>query len=115
MKHLDETRFTQQAGGNPLLMVRIAQAFAGQLPGWRAEFAAASASSATLIALMHKMKGSCQAITAFEAAETFAQAEKDLQLTGKPSDTTLVSLLALLAELEADLTSLIQQHDRAVP
>lgn len=112
MKHLDITRFEQQVGGNPALMVRIAQAFLGQLQGWQADFLAAKDQPERLGALLHKMKGSCHAVTAAEAANTCAQTEKALQLSGKASDLMLSNVLALIAELEAELSALIKQHDR---
>lgn len=112
MKHLDAIRFEQQVGGNPALMVRIARAFVGQLPGWRAEFLAANHQPATLVTLLHKMKGSCQAITAHKAAETFAQAEKALQSPSAASGSMLSELLVLVAELEAELNDLIKLHGR---
>jgi hypothetical protein len=58
------------------------------------------------------MKGSCQAITAYGAAETFAQAEKVL-MSGTPLKGELPDVLALVAELEAELNALIAQHDIA--
>lgn len=112
MKHLDVTRFEQQSGGDPALMVRIAQAFVGQLQGWREDFLAAKDQPVKLGALLHKMKGSCHAVTATGAANTCAQAEKTLQISGQPYDTMLSNMLTLIAELEAELSALINQHDR---
>lgn len=112
VKHLDAIRFEQQAGGNPALMVRIAQAFVGQLPSWRADYLAAHQQSATLGALCHKMKGSCQAITAFDAAEIFTRGEKALQSPGPLPDDMYAEMLVLVAELEAELNDLIKLHGR---
>lgn len=109
VKHVDAARFVQQAGGNPALMARIAQAFVGQLPEWRTEFAAAKPNRAPLAALLHKMKGSCHAISATGAAEAFAKAELALQVPDFKADAELEHLLVLVAEIETDLKALINQ------
>jgi HPt (histidine-containing phosphotransfer) domain-containing protein len=75
LKHVDATRFALQAGGSPALMSRIALAFVGQLPEWRKKLVAAAQQPDQLASLLHKMKGSCHAISATVAAETFAKAE----------------------------------------
>lgn len=115
VKHLDAARFEQQAGGNPALMVRVAQAFLGQLPSWRAELTATRGEQKKLTDLLHKMKGSCQAITATEAAKAFAQAEQALKSPAPQTDITLSGLLTLVTEIETELIALIKQHDRAAP
>ncbi len=97
------SRFEQQAGGNPALMRRIALAFVDQLPGWRAEFNAAAERPDLLAPLLHKMKGSCHAISATEAAEAFEKAEKTLQALGFQREAGLHSMLVLLAEIEMQL------------
>lgn len=109
MKHVDAARFVHQAGGNPALMARIAKAFVGQLPEWRTEFAAAKPNLAPLGALLHKMKGSCHAISATGAAEVFAKAELALQAPDFKAETDLEHLLVLVAEIETDLRTLIHQ------
>lgn len=115
MKHVDSTRFVQQAGGSPALMARIAQAFVGQLPAWRAEFAAAEPHRDQLAALLHKMKGSCHAISATAAAETFAKAELTLQAPGSKGGVELQHLLVLVSEIEAELKTLIGQQEAQAP
>ncbi len=103
MGHLDAPRFAQQAGGNPALMRRIAQAFVDQLPGWRADFSAAAERPELLTPLLHKMKGSCHAISATEAAEVFEQAELSVQAPGFKTGAQLHHVLVLLTEIEAQL------------
>jgi len=58
----------------------VAAAYLGQLPAWRADFAEYSHTfdRRLLTALVHKMKGSCQAVAALGVAQEFAQAERDL-------------------------------------
>ncbi len=111
VSQLDATRFALQTGGNPSLMMRVAQAFLSQLPAWRADFSAAAADPAALSLLLHKMKGSCHAISASGAAQAFECAEMALQAQGRlaGSDT----LLSLLAEIETELRTLIAQHGAA--
>lgn len=109
MKHLDTRHFEQQAGGNPALMARIALAFVGQLPQWRAEFAAAAPNRDRLAAVLHKMKGSCHAISAPGAAEAFEQAELALQ-NQHSAEAGLQHLLVLISEIEAELRVLIDQQ-----
>lgn len=109
MKHVDEARFTQQAGGSAAIMVRIAQAFLGQLPDWRAQYKQSAGSAQTAL-LLHKMKGSCHAISANRAAQAFAQAEQALHQPSFQADQ-MPLLLALIAEIEAELHALIaRQH-----
>lgn len=89
-------------------MVRVAMAFVGQLPDWRAQFTKNS-DKAQLALLLHKMKGSCLAISATSAAQAFAQAEQALH---QPSfqAAQMPILLALVAEIEAELLTLIEQQ-----
>jgi HPt (histidine-containing phosphotransfer) domain-containing protein len=108
MKHVDATGFAQQVGGSSALVVRIALAFVGQLPDWRDQFTE-STDSAQLALLLHKMKGSCYAISASGAAQAFAQAEQALHQPSFKADQ-MPRLLALIAEIEAELQMLIEEH-----
>lgn len=110
MEHVDAKRFAQQAG-NPALMLRIARAFLSQSPQWRAEFAHAAPHHDQRSALLHKMKGSCYAISATGAAQAFAQAEAVLHAT----DDQTQHLLTLVSEIEAELLALIDQLQTQVP
>lgn len=113
MKHLDEPSFVLQAGGHPALMLRIARAFVGQLPAWRAEFMEAANDPARLSPLLHKMKGSCHAISAPQAALAFECAEAAVQVPGFAASPTgpQAGLLSLIAEIEAELHDLIGRHE----
>lgn len=106
MPHLDALRFEKQAGGSPAVMLRVAQAFSRQLPAWRADFAAAAARPEELAPLLHKIKGSCHAISATGAAAAFEQAEQSLQAPGFDAEALTQQLLALLVEIEAELQAL---------
>lgn len=115
MKHLDAARFTQQAGGSPALMVRVAQAFLSQLPQWRADFATATQRKDGVGLLLHKMKGSCYAISAAQAAETFSQAEQALRAAEPNAQAQWQNLLDLIGEIETELLGLIEQYGGQIP
>lgn len=107
----------QQAGGHPALMARIALAFVEQLPQWRAELAAAATAPDRdrLSGLLHKMKGSCHAVSATAAAETFANAELAFRAIDFKTEAPLQQLLALVSHIEAELRALIGQQDAQAP
>lgn len=84
----------------------VAAAFLSQLPAWHADFAEHSHAfdRRLLMALVHKMKGSCQAVAALGVAQEFARAERDLSgLPVQDWPACQARLAAQLVRLEAEI------------
>lgn len=84
----------------------VAAAFLSQLPAWHADFAEHSHAfdRRLLMALVHKMKGSCQAVAALGVAQEFARAERDLSgLPAQDWPACQARLAAQLVRLEAEI------------
>jgi HPt (histidine-containing phosphotransfer) domain-containing protein len=79
--HINQQQLRALIGDNPSLLGRLAKAYLGQVPGWMADFehALQAGDSAGLARLLHKMKGSCHAISASNVALEFEQAEQRLE------------------------------------
>jgi hypothetical protein len=102
---IDLTR-VRQTMGELSVFDYVAVAYLGQLPAWRADFVEHSHTfdRRLLTALVHKMKGSCQAVAALGVAQEFAQAERDLpSLPAQDWPACQARLAAQLVKLEAEI------------
>lgn len=110
---VDLTR-VRQTMGELSVFDHVAAAYLGQLPVWRAEFVAHSHAfdSSLLTALVHKMKGSCQAVAALGVAQEFARAERVLPgLQAQDWPVCQDRLAAQLVALEAEIRNIIGRAD----
>ena len=105
-RHIDPQQLTQLIGDNPDLLARLAAAFLRQLPVWLADFELHSqAGDAESVAkLLHKMKGSCHAVSATSVALEFEKAEHTLAAS-LPLNSAL--LLQLLQEMKEEFTLIL--------
>ena len=108
-RQIDLLKFEELSGGMAWMPL-LAEAFLRQLPPWRTTLHAAMAAqdAAVLADHLHKMKGACYAVAAYDAAEVFAETEAVLAL-GDP-ETLRVALPGLLDRLrlvEDELASII--------
>ncbi len=120
--HIDQAQLRGLIGDNPALLARLAQAYKGQLPGWLADFEQGlqAADSAQLARLLHKMKGSCHAISAsavaleFEKAEhTLAEASQQFQAGQRTAlQWSGAHLLQLLQEIEDEFKFILESQSR---
>jgi len=71
--HIDRQRLTSQIGHRSDLLSRLADAFIRQLEPWQADFAQGLLAGDVegVGRLLHKMKGSCHAVSATAAAQAF--------------------------------------------
>jgi HPt (histidine-containing phosphotransfer) domain-containing protein len=105
---VDIARFQSTTGGL-VLLGKVAAAFLRQLEPWRQAFAAKSAAGETraMAELLHKMKGSCYAISAHEAAAQFAAAEHALQEGNAAAwAEQRTAVLDVLRQIEQELIAL---------
>ena len=120
--HINQAQLRGLIGDNPALLARLAQAYLGQLPGWLADFEQGlqTADSAKLARLLHKMKGSCHAISASAVALEFEKAEHTLadasqQLQAGQSSALQWSgshLLQRLHEIEDEFKFILDSQSR---
>ncbi|CDS52499.1 hypothetical protein [Polaromonas sp. CG9_12] len=96
----------EQSSGNLKWLPMVAAAFLRQLPQWRLDFAAALAAQDPdhQVDLLHKIKGSCYAVAAYNTIEVIHQAEA-AQALGKP--LAPLQLLRHLEWVEAELRAIV--------
>lgn len=96
----------QKTSGNLKWLPMVAAAFLRQLPQWHLDFAAALAAQNHGLQgdLLHKIKGSCYAVAAYNTIEVILQAEAAHAL-GKPLSPSL--LLRHLEWVEAELHAIV--------
>jgi HPt (histidine-containing phosphotransfer) domain-containing protein len=102
-KHIDRQQLANLIGDNPDLLARLAAAFLRQLPDWLADFERHSQAgdNERVGQLLHKMKGSCHAVSATAVALEFEKAEYILAAS-LPLNGAL--LLQLLQEMKEEFT-----------
>ena len=105
-QHIDRQQLVRMVGDNPARLARLAHAFLGQLPGWLSDFEQHSLAGETaqVAKLLHKMKGSCHAVSATAVALEFEKAEHRLAAC-LPCDRRL--LQRLLQEMKAEFTRML--------
>jgi HPt (histidine-containing phosphotransfer) domain-containing protein len=105
-KHIDRQQLGRLVGDNPDLLARLAGAFLRQLPVWLADFELHSQAGDTerVAKLLHKMKGSCHAVSATAVALEFEKAEHTLAAS-LPWNGAL--LLKLLQEMKHEFTLIL--------
>ncbi len=105
-RHIDRDQLASLIGDNPDLLARLAAAFLRQLPDWLADFELHSQAGDTerVARLLHKMKGSCHAVSATAVALEFEKAEHNLAAS-LPWNGAL--LLQLLQELKEEFTLIL--------
>ncbi len=116
-KHIDRQRLTSQIGHRSDLLNRLADAFIRQLEPWQTEFAQRlqAGDIAGVGRLLHKMKGSCHAVSAAAAAQAFEKAEQTLAQAAERRQSGLSQLLEwdgnalldLLGEIEAEFKLMV--------
>jgi peroxiredoxin len=95
------------------LMTVVTQAFLRQLPLWRSDFCSQTEvhNIVALSDMLHKMKGSCFAVAADDAAEQFGLAEASLKHISEEAWQSKSSmLLNVLDEIEAELLNILVQN-----
>lgn len=114
MFHLIDLERVRHTMGDLTVFDYVAAAFLGQLVSWRADFSRHSNvyEPMELKALVHKMKGSCQAVAALGVASELAQAEQQMAQV-QPADWPPVRarLEALLLQLEAEIRGVMARPD----
>lgn len=111
--HVDRQQLIRVFGDNPVILERLAAAFLRQLPTWLSDFELHSQTGDTeqLAKLLHKMKGSCHAVSATGVALEFEKAEHTLAAS-MPCNGGL--LLQLLQEMKDEFTLILaDQRPRA--
>ncbi len=104
--HIDRQQLASLIGDNPDLLARLAVAFLRQLPDWLADFELHSQAgdNERVARLLHKMKGSCHAVSATAVALEFEKAEHTLAAS-LPWNGAL--LLQLLDEMKDEFTLIL--------
>lgn len=114
MFQLVDLTLVRQSMGELSVFDYVAAAYLGQLPAWRADFVEQSRrfDRRLLTTLVHKMKGSCQAVAALGLAQEFAQAEQALPHL-QPDDWPAwqARLVLQLALLEAEIRAIMARTD----
>lgn len=102
---IDVLKFEQASGHLKWLPV-VAAAFLRQLPQWRVDFAAALATQnlSQQLDLLHKIKGSCYAVAAYNTVQAVHEAEVAHGL-GQPFAPD--DLLAHLKRVETELHAIV--------
>lgn len=114
MFQLIDLKCVQQSMGDLAVFDYVASAFLGQLTEWRANFSARSNDfdRRSLTALVHKMKGSCQAVAALGVAHEFAQAEQALpKMPEQDWPACHANLVSQLVLLEAEIRNIMLRVD----
>lgn len=114
MFHLIDMKRVQQTMGELSVFDYVAAAFLKQLSEWRADFAVHSNEfdRKSLTALVHKMKGSCQAVAALGVAQDFAQAEQALPtMQAQDWPACHAKLVSQLGQLEAEIRAIMARVD----
>ena len=123
--HIDIERLNSQIGHRSDLLSRLADAFIRQLESWQTDFAQRlQAGDAEGVGkLLHKMKGSCHAVSATAAAQAFEKAEQTLALAAQRQQTGSSqllewdgnALLILLREIEAEFKRMVAAQSSQPP
>ena len=123
--HIDRQRLTSQIGHRSDLLSRMADAFIRQLEPWQADFAQGLLAGDVegVGRLLHKMKGSCHAVSATAAAQAFEKAEQALALAAQRRQSGLSNsldwdgnaLLVLLREIEAEFKLILAARPSQSP
>ena len=123
--HIDRQRLTSQIGHRSDLLSRLADAFIRQLEPWQADFAQGllAGDVERVGRLLHKMKGSCHAVSATAAAQAFEKAEQTLALAAQRRQSGLSNsldwdgnaLLVLLREIEAEFKRMLAAQSSQPP
>ena len=123
--HIDRQRLTSQIGHRSDLLSRLADAFIRQLEPWQADFAQGllAGDVERVGRLLHKMKGSCHAVSATAAAQAFEKAEQALALAAQRRQSGLSNsldwdgnaLLVLLREIEAEFKLILAARPSQSP
>ena len=123
--HIDIERLNSQIGHRSDLLSRLADAFIRQLESWQTDFAQRlQAGDAEGVGkLLHKMKGSCHAVSATAAALAFEKAEQALALAAQRRQSGLSNtldwdgnaLLILLREIEAEFKRMVAAQSSQPP
>ena len=105
-KHINRQQLANLIGDNPDLLGRLAGAFLRQLPVWLSDFELHSQAgdNERVAKLLHKMKGSCHAVSATAVALEFEKAEHTLAAS-LPWNGAL--LLQLLDEMKDEFTLIL--------
>jgi hypothetical protein len=113
-RQINTFRFNQTLH-NVGLMTIVTQAFLRQLPLWRSDFCSQTDvhNVVALSDLLHKMKGSCFAVAADDAAEQLGLAEASLKRISEDEWQIKSSmLLNALDEIEAELRNILVQNGK---
>lgn len=105
----------RQTMGELTVFDYVASAFLGQLERWRADFSRHSLvyDRPELTALVHKMKGSCQAVAAMGVATEFECAERAMaQLQAQDWPLRRARLEALLQQLEVEIRGIMARTEK---
>ena len=123
--HIDIERLNSQIGHRSDLLSRLADAFIRQLEPWQADFAQGLLAGDVegVGRLLHKMKGSCHAVSATAAAQAFEKAEQALALAAQRRQSGLSNsldwdgnaLLVLLREIEAEFKLILAARPSQSP
>ena len=123
--HIDRQRLTSQIGHRSDLLSRLANTFIRQLEPWQADFAQGLLAGDVegVGRLLHKMKGSCHAVSATAAAQAFEKAEQTLALAAQRRQSGLSNsldwdgnaLLVLLREIEAEFKLILAARPSQSP
>jgi hypothetical protein len=113
-RQINTFRFNQTLH-NVELMTAVTQAFLRQLPLWRSDFCSQTEvhNVVALSDLLHKMKGSCLAVAADDAAVQIGLAEASLKHISEEAWQSKSSmLLNILDELEAELRTMLAKNGK---
>ena len=123
--HIDIERLNSQIGHRSDLLSRLADAFIRQLESWQTDFVQRlQAGDAEGVGkLLHKMKGSCHAVSATAAAQAFEKAEQTLALAAQrrqSGSSQLLewdgnALLVILGEIEAEFKRMVAAQSSQPP
>lgn len=113
-QQINPVRFNQTLR-NVALMTVVTQAFLRQLPLWRSDFCRQTEAHnvSALADLLHKMKGSCFAVAADDAAVQCGLAEASLKSISEEAWQSRASmLLNVLDEIEAELRNILIENGK---
>jgi len=123
--HIDLDRLKSQIGHRSDLLCRLADVFIRQLEPWQTDFAQRlqAGDAVGLGKLLHKMKGSCHAVSATVAAQAFEKAEQTLALAAQRQQTGSSKslewngkeLLVTLSEIEAEFKRIVAAQSSHSP
>ena len=123
--HIDLHRLNSQIGHRSDLLCRLADVFIRQLEPWQTNFAQRlqAGDAVGLGKLLHKMKGSCHAVSATVAAQAFEKAEQTLALAAQRQQTGSSNslewngneLLVTLSEIEAEFKCIVAAQSSHSP